>query len=216
MQISRKGIYQEYDEAGTPLTDERWQVVTLPDGSIHIENETVRRKPSPEVRSDSMTCVLDKDMRLLDFSIFGLFAKRESRICIVNAARDAATLCWRHEGDVNERAIAWHDGLEIDWQTPLLNMITIWRSALAPGQSRRFEAWLLEPVSFEPHKMVQVYANHGDEAHDTYLGRKLLTRYTLDFGGDGTSISNLWCDSDGVIHDFVTRFGGWRLMATDV
>jgi hypothetical protein len=215
MRINRKGIYQEYDREGTPLTDERWQAITLPDGSIHIENETVRRSPSPEPRSDSMTMILDSALRLTDFSIFGLFAKRESRVCVLNEARDQASICWRHEGLVNERKIPWRDAFEIGWQTPLLNMATIWRSNLAPGQSRRCEVWYLDPVSFAPTPMPQIYTCHGMESASTYLGERALSRYSIDFGATGATSGTLWCDNDGVVHEYQTSAGGWRLMASN-
>jgi hypothetical protein len=216
MQISRKGIYQEFDRAGTPLTDERWQAITLPDGSIYVENETVRRAPWPEPRSDSMTLILDRDLRLTEFSIFGLFAKRESRICLLNESRSEASICWRFGGSVNERKVTWRDELEIDWQTPLLNMATIWRGKLEPGQSRMFDCWYLDPVSFAPRLMRQTYANHGPETIDTHFGPQTLTRYTLDFGATGAAMSTLWCDDDGVIFEFQTQDGGWRLLAANV
>jgi hypothetical protein len=211
MQISRKGIYQQYDRAGTPMTDERWQVITLPDGSIHIENETVRRAPSPEPRSDSMTLILDPELRLTEFSIFGLFAKRESRICLLNEARTQASICWRFGGLVNERKIAWRDDVEIAWQTPLLSMATVWRTKLAPGQSRQFDCWQLDPVSFAPLLVQQTLTHHGAEPVDTHFGRQTLSRYTV-----GAPALTFWCDSESVVFEAQSPNGGWRLMAANV
>lgn len=217
MQLNRKGIYQEFDALGNVRTDERWQAIALPDGSIHVENETVRIKPSPEPRSDSATYLLDRELRLLDFSIHGLLGKRESRVCVLGEARAEATLCWRHEGAVHERKIAWDDAFELDYASPLFNMITIWRSKLQPGQSRACQVWWLNPLTFEPRLMNQIYANHGQERHATRFGQKTLWHYTLDFGGSGSSISHMWCDDEGVIFDFAAASGGgYRLTATDI
>lgn len=43
-----------------------------------------------------MTIQLDAQLRLLAFSIHGLFGMRESQICVLGEARDRATICWRH------------------------------------------------------------------------------------------------------------------------
>lgn len=214
MQINRKGIYQDFDTRGNVITDERWQAKTLRDGSIYVENETVRVAPFDEPRSDSVTMILDRDLRLAEFTIHGLFGQRESRICVVGEDRAEATLCWRNRGDVHERRIAWRDDLEIDFASPLFNMVTVWRSKLQAGQSRSFDAWLLDPVSFEPGLMRQTYANAGLQTRNTRFGPRELWRYELDFGGQ--SRSTFWCDDDGVLFDFDGPAGGFRLTATDV
>jgi hypothetical protein len=217
MPIHRKGIFQEIDPNGNVVSDERWQALTLPDGNLYIENETVRVAPFDEPRSDSMTVLLDNNLRLIEFSIHGLFAKRESRICILGDERKEATICWRREGDVREKRIAWRDDYEIDWNTPLLNMLTVWRSKLSAGQSRTFDCWFLGAVSFEPSRMKQVYANLGKESHTTNFGELALWHYTLDFGADGTHISHLWFDDEGVLFDFAASGGGrFVLRATDL
>ncbi len=117
---------------------------------------------------------------------------------------------------VNERKVAWNDELELDWNSPLFNMVTIWRSKLSAGQSRAFDAWWLHPVTFEPKLMRQIYTNTGREMHQTQLGAQALWHYTLDFGGTGASVSHLWCDDDSVVFDFQSPEGGYRLMATDL
>ncbi len=216
MAVDRKGIFQEYGENGTVLSDERWQMRALADGTLFLENETVRLAPFDEPRSDSLTIMLDPQGRLLEWSIHGLFGQRESRICVIGAARKEATVCWRHLGDVHEKRLAWNDADELDWNTPLCNMLTVRRLGLGAGQSRAFDCWYLDPVTFAPSRMRQIYANHGREPHETRLGTLPLWHYTMDFGATGASISQLWFDDDGVCHDFRTRFGGFRLVAGDV
>lgn len=214
MYIDRKGIYQDFDANGNILTDERWQAKTLPDGSIYVENETVRVAPFDEPRSDSVTMVFGSDLRLVEFTIHGLFGQRESRICVLGEDRAAATLCWRNRGDVHERRIAWRDDFEIDFASPLFNMATVWRSKLQAGQARSFDAWLLDPVSFEPSLMRQTYANAGRQTRTTRFGQRDLWRYEIDFGGK--SQSTFWCDDDGVLFDFKSPAGGFRLTAADL
>ncbi len=214
MQLDRKGIYQDFDARGNVLTDERWQAKTLPDGSIYVENETVRVAPFDEPRSDSVTMVFDRHLHLIEFTIHGLFGQRESRICVLGEDRAEATLCWRHRGDVHERRIAWREDFEIDFASPLFNMVTVWRSKLQAGQSRSFDAWLLDPVSFEPSLMRQTYTNTGRQTRDTRFGPRELWRYELDFGGQ--SRSTFWCDDDGVLFDFESPSGGFRLVAADL
>lgn len=217
--LNRKGIYQTLDAGGNVIADERWQAITHPDGARQIDNETVRVGPFAEPRSDSMTMLLDKDLRLIEFTIHGLFGTRESRICILGEARDAATICWRFKDDVHEKRIAWRDDMEIDWATPLLNMATVWRSRLAAGEQRAFDCHYLDEVSFKPALMRQIYVRHADEAHDTRFGQMILQHHTLDFGGEGalTRISHFWCDDEGVLYDFKPHDGsGFVLTAVNV
>jgi hypothetical protein len=213
--LPRKGIYQEFDAAGKVLTDERWQAVALPNGTLYIENETVRLTPFAEPRSDSVTMILDKNLRLLEFSIHGLLGKRESKICVLGEDRTEATLCWRHLGEVHERRVAWSDDTEIDYQSPLFNMVSVWRSALYPGQTRTCESWWLDPVSFEPRLIRQSYTHLGPEQRKTRFGTLQLSRYSLQFG-DAPQEILFWCDDAGVLFDFRSSEGGFLLTAMDV
>lgn len=203
--IHRKGIYQTLDAGGNVIADERWQAITHPDGSRQIDNETVRVGPFAEPRSDSMTMLLDQDLRLVEFTIHGLLGTRESRICVLGEARDAATLCWRFKGDVHEQRIAWREDIEIGWTTPLLNMATVWRSKLATGERRALRCYLLDGISFKPTPVQQVYIRHADEPHNTRFGQMQLQHYSLDADGNGGRISHFWCDGEGVLYDFKAR-----------
>jgi hypothetical protein len=216
MKINRKGIYQSFDATGNVVADERWQVITLTDGAIQLDNETVRVAPFDEPRSDSMTMLLDNDLRLIEFMIHGLFGTRESRICVLGEQRDAATICWRHKADIHEKRIVWREDIEIDWQSPLLNMATVWRSKLQPGQARTTACYFLDAVSFKPTAMTQIYARHADAAHTTRFGTLTLQHYTLDFGGDGSNMSVFWCDDEGVLYDFVSPQRRFVLTAANV
>ena len=216
MMINRKGIYQAFDAQGNIEADERWQVITLPDGSLQIDNETVRVAPFGEPRSDSMTLLLDRQLRLIEFTIHGLRGTRESRVCVLGERREAATLCWRHKAEIHEKRVSWREDIELDWQTPLLNMATVWRSHLSPGQTRAFDCYYLDPVTFKPSLMTQHYARYADEPHATRFGHPTLQHYSLDFGGAGTSISHFWCDDDAVLLDFRGAEGGFVLTAVNV
>ncbi len=214
--IHRKGIYQSFDASGNVEADERWQVITLNDGSIQIDNETVRVAPFDEPRSDSMTMLLDAHLRLVEFTIHGLRGTRESRVCVLGEKRAAATICWRHKGEIHEQRTVWREDIELDWQTPLLNMATVWRSKLQPSQSRVFDCYYLDAVTFKPTLMKQIYSRHADERHLTRFGEMPLQHYTLDFGGDGTAISHFWCDDEGVLFDFASPQGVFVLTAANV
>ncbi len=214
-QLPRKGVYQAFARDGAVLSDERWQAVRLPDGSIHVENETVRVAPFDEPRSDSVTYILDAGLRLLDFSIHGLYGARESRVCVLGEARDAATICWRHNGDVRERRIAFDERVELDWQSPLFSMVTVWRSALAAGEERAFDCWALDPVSFAPARRAYTLRNMGQESVDTRFGALTLWRYALETGAPaGARV--FWCDDDGVIYLLKSAAGSHALTARDV
>ncbi len=216
MKINRKGIYQSFDAAGNVDADERWQVITYADGSIQIDNETVRVSPFDEPRSDSMSMLLDEHLDLIEFNIHGLFGTRESRICVLGEQRDAATICWRHKAEIHEKRIAWREDIEIDWQTPLLNMATVWRSQLQPGQARAFACYYLDAVTFKPTLLKQIYTRHADAAHVTRFDTRTLQHYTLDFRGDGSSVSDFWCDDEGVLYDLVSPQGKFVLTAANV
>lgn len=214
--INRKGIYLAFDARGNVIADERWQVITLTDGAIQFDNETVRVAPFDEPRSDSATLTLEPDLRLREIAIHGLRGTRESRVCL-NAARDQATLCWRFKGDVREKQLAWREDIELDFFSPLFNMATVLRLKLQPGQSHRFDCAYINAVDFKPSMMVQVYSNLGQERHQTRFGEELLWHYRMDFGGDGQHISHFWCDDDGVLLDLkFADGGGFQLSAKNV
>lgn len=216
MHIHRKGIYQDFDAAGNVRADERWQVITLPDGSIQIDNETVRVAPFDEPRSDSLTMRLDAELRLVEFTIHGLFGTRESRICVLGEWRDAATICWRHQAEIHEKRVAWDDAIEVDWATPLCNMATVWRSRLEPGQTRSFSSYVLDAVTFRPSAVRQIYTRVEDETHPTRFGDMRLRHYRMDLGGDARNLAEFWCDDDGVLYDFVSAQGRFVLTAVNV
>lgn len=212
--IERKGIYQAFDERGHVSADERWQVTTLLDGALQFDNETVRVAPFDEPRSDSVTLTLEPDLRLRELSIHGLRGTRESRICL-NQDRSQASVCWRFKGEVKEKQIAWREDIEIDYFSPLFNMATILRLQLQPGQSKAFDCLYLDPVTFQPTWMKQIYSHQGRAQRQTRFGNDLLWHYSMDFGGDGQHISQFWCDDDGVLIDFQfgKNGGGFQLTA---
>lgn len=214
MQTNRKGIYQEYDAQGNVRTDERWQAQTLANGSLYVENETVRMRPSPEPRSDSVTCILDEQLRLIDFSIHGMLGQRESRICVVGAERTEATLCWRHRGEVHERRVVWNERVEIDYASALLTMVTILRTGLSPGSTEQRPLWRLDPLTFEPHAAVLTLICHGPETHATTFGARRLHRCSRIIAG---AVDRIWCDDEGVVFEMqLAAGGGFRLTALNV
>jgi hypothetical protein len=214
MQRNRKGIYQEFDAHGDVRTDERWQAITLPDRSLYVENETVRMRPSPEPRSDTVTYILDSDMHLVEFSIHGLLGKRESRICVLGADRAAATLCWRHLGEVHETRVDWTERIELDYASPLLTMVSILRAGLTPGQSDERPLWRLDPLTFEPRAGTLTLRNLGRQSRSTHFGDMSLLRYDRTI--DGVT-DQVWCDEDGVVFEMCfAHGGGYRLTATTI
>ncbi len=213
LRTNRKGIYQALDAAGNVIADERWQAIRHAQG-VQLDNETVRVAPFGEPRSDAMTIQLDAQLRLIEFTIHGLFGTRESRICVLGEARDRATICWRRGPEIHEQPVYWRDDIEILWNTPLCHMVVIWHSRLEPGQARTFDAFLLDAITFRPSAVRLTCQRHPDEIHHTRFGQKRLQHYQMvngQFGGQ------LWCDDDGVIYDYVAADGsGYALTAVNV
>lgn len=217
LSAKRKGIYQAFAPSGDVIADERWQAIRLPDGSIQIDNETVRVAPFDEPRSDSMTIRLDAQLRLVEFTIHGLFGTRESRICVLGERRDRATICWRHKAEIHEKHVAWREDIEITWTTPLCTMVIVWRSRLQPGQTRTFDAFLLDAVTFKPTAVRQTYHRQPDERYMTRFGERVLQHYEVTAVDDGRTrrIARFWCDDDGVLFDFIAD-DGHRIQLTAV
>jgi len=211
---NRKGIYQAFDAAGNVIADERWQAIRLSSSGVQIDNETVRIAPFSEPRSDAMTIQLDDRLRLLEFSIHGLRGMREGRICVLGEMRDRATLCWRCRAEIHERPVHWHDDIEILWNTPLCHMVVVWRSRLEPGQTRTFNAFLLDAVTFRPSEVQLTYQRRPDAIHPTRFGERNLQHYHVL---NGQSSSQFWCDDDGVIYDYLAADGsGCQLTAVNI
>ncbi len=207
----RKGIYNTFDETNAMYCDERWQVATLADGSIQIDNETTRLKPFAEPRSDSVTFMMDASLRPLQWNIHGLYGHREGRISWVE---DKVLTCWQHGLTTNRNEYAWKDTDEVDYFSPLFNMVTIRRSSLRKGEQRTFDTLYLDPVTFEPNWMKQTYVNDGIESHTTRLGSLPLHHYRMIIGELGTS--HMWCDDSGLVFDFVSSSGGnFKLVAVN-
>ncbi len=205
LSTKRKGIYQAFAPSGDVIADERWQAIYLPDGAVQIDNETVRVAPFDEPRSDSMTILLDSQLRLIEFTIHGLFGTRESRICVLGEHRDQATICWRHKAEIHEKRVAWREDIEIGWTTPLCIMVGIWHSRLQPGEARTCDAFLLDAVTFKPTAVRQTYRRWPDASHVTRFGEVPLQHYEITTERDGQTnhVAQFWCDSDGVIYDFI-------------
>lgn len=197
----RKGIYQAAT-GGYVDADELWQFVKHDDGSIQIDNETTRIKPFAEPRSDSITVMLDADLRLQLFTGHGLYGHRE---CRINWVDDTAYACWQYKFDTRRREFAWRDEFEVSYRSPLLNMVTVWRSRLQPGQSRTFDVLRLDDVSFQPAWGQQTYTRLEDELRDTEFGRQMLTHYRLISPNGSTS--DFWCDTDGVLFSLQSSQG---------
>jgi hypothetical protein len=212
--VNRKGVYQCYDADGLVTGDERWRVAVAVDGSIRIDTDTTRIAPFAEPRGETMTFQLSPQLELRLLAIHALNNRRESR---VELAGGSAHACWRQDEVSKTREFAWTGDCEIDYNSALFNMVTLWRtlrrSELVAGQSRAFDVVYLNPVTFEPTLMRQVYRHGGIEQHDTRFGPMNLHHYSLDFGGDGTRISHFWCDAMGVVFDFAASTGGGYRLA---
>jgi hypothetical protein len=207
----RKGIYQAFTANGFVDADELWQFVKLSDGSIQIDNETTRIKPFAEPRSDSITVILGPDLKLQLFTAHGLLGHRESRI---NWVDNIAYTCWQFKFETHRRELAWRDDMEINYRSPLLNMVTVWRSQLQSGQSRTFDVLHLDDVSFKPTWTKQTYTRLEDEVRDTEFGRQTLTHYRINF--ENKTISDFWCDTEGVLFHLHSQNGsGFKLTAVN-
>src|SRR5690242_20434815 len=153
--VNRKGVYQAFDADGNVTADERWRFMTTLDGGIRVDTETVRIAPFPEPRDESLTFDIGNRLELRRLAIRALGGRREGRVDI---AGGHANCCWRTEDVSRTREFAWTNDCEIDYNSPLFNTVTLWRSQLIPGQSRTFEVVFLDSVTFEPEWVRQIYS----------------------------------------------------------
>jgi hypothetical protein len=210
---NRKGVYQAFDANGNVTADERWQFIRTLDGGIRVDNETARILPFQEPRNESLMFELSSNLELRLLTIRALDNRRESR---ASFSPERLDICWRLDERSRNRELTWRIDCEIDYNSPLFNMVTLWRSGLLPGRSRAFDAVLLDDVTFEPRWIRQIYTYVGDEQRETRFGNMVLTHYALDFGGDGSQVSHFWCDRGGVVFDFASSYGGgFRLVAVN-
>jgi hypothetical protein len=210
---NRKGIYQAFDAQGNITADERWRFMRTVSGGIRIDNETIRIAPFEEPRNESLTLELGPGLEQRLLAIHALNNRRESRARFMAGQAD---FCWRLDEHSQTREMSWRADCEIDYNSPLFNMVTLWRVKQRLGQPHAFDVAFLDDVTFEPHWMRQVYTFAGHEPRETRFGVLTLGHYLLDFGGDGNHISHFWCDRDGIVFDFASSFGGgFRLVAVN-
>jgi hypothetical protein len=212
---NRKGIYQAFEADGQVSADERWRALALVDGGVRIDAEITRIAPFEEPRQESLTLELGPHLALHRLSIHAHDGQRESRIDL-SPDQTRADVCWREGEHSHTREFAWNPDCEIDYNSPLFNTVTLWRSRLTAGESRDFQALYLHPVTFEPVWMRQVYSYIGTETHATRFGALMLAHYQMDFGGEGRYFSHFWCDEGGVVFDFKASGGsGFQLVAVN-
>ncbi len=207
----RKGIYQAYDPRGNAMADERWQAWPAENGCRRLDSEITRIAPFPDPRIESLTVQLDECLGWRSLAVYTRSGAREAG---ARFPPGMAHLCWRDATGVEEQAFSWRSESEIDYNSPLFNMVTIWRSALVAGESREVDAIHLDAVTLRPRRIRLKYSHIGAETRATRFGTRQLDHYELAFGGSGSS--HLWCDCDGVIYDFISSDGsGFRLMAVN-
>ncbi|MFN3704503.1 MAG: hypothetical protein ACK4WM_00680 [Thermoflexales bacterium] len=210
MTRKRKGIYQHLDAAGNVIADERWQIIFTDDGSlIQLDDELVRVAPFAEPRGDSLSLLLNAERQIEELSIHGLHGARVCRVSFPDADRRSAVICWQHRMEVHEKSLAWGEDVELDWDSPLLKMVIVYRAHLEVGQSCQRRVWQLDALDFSP------------TLHTMELRRLANTQRTL--GTDTVTLAHyqlgdaeLWCDADGVIHELRSPMRVYRLTATNL
>ncbi|MCL5996687.1 MAG: putative glycolipid-binding domain-containing protein [Chloroflexi bacterium] len=210
---NRKGVYQAFDADGSVTADERWQFIETLDSGIRIDTDTARIAPFVEPRTESLTFELSPTFALRSLALHAYNNRRESR---AGFSDDRANFCWRLDDVSRNREFDWRSDCEIGYNSPLFNMVTLWRSHLQPGQSRTFDVVLIDHVTFEPRWMRQVYTYVGDEQHDTRFGPMPVAHYAVSTVRTRSSDGDFWCDRAGVVFDFMASDGaGFRLVAVN-
>jgi hypothetical protein len=209
---NRKGIFQAFDAAGNVTADERWRITRTLGGGVRIDTDTVRIAPFTEPRNESFSLELGSNLAYSRLAIHAARDRRESR---ADFTADRASICWRINDTSRTRDYDLATDCEIGYNSPLFNMITLWRHPLAVSESSALRVIALDNVTFEPSWLQQSYSNLGVEQHETRFGLLSLVRYQVDWGGTNR-LSQFWCDATGVVFDF--KFfagGGFKLVAVN-
>ncbi|HEY3342071.1 MAG TPA: putative glycolipid-binding domain-containing protein, partial [Anaerolineae bacterium] len=156
--VKRKGIYQTFDAAGDVTADERWRIAGMLGGGARIDTDTVRIAPFAEPRNESFSLELGSQFAYSRLAIHAARDRRESR---ADFAAGRVSICWRSDDKSKTRDYDLATDCEIGYNSPLFTMVTLWRHALAVGQSSALRVIALDNVTFEPSWQRQVY---------TYLG----------------------------------------------
>jgi hypothetical protein len=96
--------------------------------------------------------------------------------------------------DGGELELAFPDDRELDYLSPVFNVVTATRY----GRTVEFEVWFFDPVTIEPRPMRQRYEHRGEEVVETTAGRFLATRWGYEALTTGY-VSDFWTAGDVVV-----------------
>jgi hypothetical protein len=173
----RKGIYSTFHPNGEVMADERWQLQTLPDGSLQVDNETARFDPFPEPRSDSITGIFRPDLSPELFTLHGLFGHRESRVSWVD---NDVFVCWQHGLNTQRRTLPWPPANGFAFASPLLDCVLLRRLNLEVGATRTVKLLSLATLDCAPAwREVEITRASDVAAHPTAFGKMPLRHYSV-------------------------------------
>jgi hypothetical protein len=209
---NRKGIYQSFDAGGNVTADERWRIAQTIGGGVRVDTDTVRIAPFSEPRDEFFGLELRPGFGYARLVIHAARGQRES---VVDFEHGPASICWRIDDVSRTHDYDWANDCEIGYNSPLFNVVTLWRHPLAVGEINVLRVLTLDDVSFEPTWKRQVYARLGDEEHETRFGTLRLAHYQVSLD-DANRLCQFWCDRTGMVFDLHNAAGGgYKLVAVN-
>lgn len=105
---------------------------------------------------------------------------------------------------VDEKGVTTNHGFpydthtELDYLSPIFNIVTFHRLRLSPGRSRKIQVIYMDPVVFTPHWVNQRYTRLDDEPIHIQAGKYQARHYryrNLDSGWE----SDMWTDEQEIV-----------------
>jgi hypothetical protein len=189
----RSGVYRILGDAADSGT-EAWSHEIGPD---RVRLTSVVMRTAPELFEEEIDIELDGDWRPVRLTVERSSSLGERRYVGRRVGDAWISQVFRESGPLKTVTQPFGADTHVDYFTPHTNRITIQRLALEPGEMSQIEVVFIDPETFTPALVRQVYTRLPDPSAEPIGGAPAARRYRYQ-GASGFK-STILVDDEGVI-----------------